>query len=57
LRKDNQHWLYPLTLALRFAWLSEWLRKDDGEMIAMETAYMRLILNSRQTLERAWGIG
>jgi homoserine kinase type II len=37
--------LLPLfTLALRFAWLSEWLRKRDVEMIDFELFYMKLLL-------------
>ncbi|EPR37565.1 aminoglycoside phosphotransferase [Desulfovibrio sp. X2] len=30
-------------LASRFAWLSEWLRKGDSEMVAMELDYMELL--------------
>ncbi|NDV24387.1 phosphotransferase [Desulfovibrio sp. JC022] len=30
--------------ALRFAWLSEWLRKKDHEMIEMELEFMELLL-------------
>ncbi|MFW5500853.1 MULTISPECIES: phosphotransferase [unclassified Maridesulfovibrio] len=30
--------------SLRFAWLSEWLRKKDSEMIEMELEFMELIL-------------
>lgn len=32
------------TLAQRFAWLSEWLRRDDAEMIAFECFFMNLLL-------------
>ncbi|MEF2232150.1 MAG: phosphotransferase [Pseudodesulfovibrio sp.] len=47
--------LLPETLlALRFAWLSEWLRRGDGEMIDLETRYMRLLANSLDTLLPAW---
>ena len=39
--------LLPLfVLAIRFGWLSEWLRKKDDEMIAFELFYMRLLMNS-----------
>ncbi|CCO22764.1 phosphotransferase enzyme family protein [Maridesulfovibrio hydrothermalis] len=31
--------------ALRFAWLSEWLRKKDDEMLQMELDYMELLLS------------
>jgi homoserine kinase type II len=32
-------------LALRFAWLSEWLRKKDDEMIDLEHAYMKILVD------------
>ena len=32
-------------LALRFAWLSEWLRKKDEEMIDMEHAFMKILVD------------
>lgn len=39
--------LLPLfVIAVRFGWLSEWLRKKDDEMIAFELFYMRLLMNS-----------
>ncbi|BBD07405.1 aminoglycoside phosphotransferase family protein [Desulfovibrio ferrophilus] len=50
----NGRWLFPLFLGLRFAWLSEWLRRSDDQMIEMEMAYMRLLLNNRSDLERIW---
>ena len=40
--------------ALRFAWLSEWLRKQDPEMVEMETDYIRLLHGGRENLRRAW---
>jgi len=46
--------LPELLLALRFAWLSEWLRRGDHEMIELETRYMRLLANSLDTLLPAW---
>ena len=51
-------WRYLLefVIAMRFAWLSEWLRKDDREMIALELEYMDLLITHRQTLNLAWGI-
>jgi homoserine kinase type II len=43
--------LLPLfTVAQRFAWLSEWLRRDDVEMIDFECFYMNLL---RQKCEAA----
>ncbi|MCK7479555.1 MAG: hypothetical protein M0C28_21095 [Candidatus Moduliflexus flocculans] len=43
-----------LVLALRFAWLSDWLRRDDREMVDLEAVYIGLLLENREALERAW---
>jgi len=56
LRADNAPWLHPLLVAVRLAWLSEWLRKGDEEMVDMELAYLGLLTRSREALERAWGL-
>lgn len=37
--------LPDLILAIRFAWLGEWMRKNDRPMIRMEADYMRLLLD------------
>jgi homoserine kinase type II len=51
---DRESWrsLCDLMLALRFGWLSEWLRKRDEEMLELELVYMKLILEHREQLER-----
>lgn len=51
-------WQYfvDLIIALRFAWLSEWLRKKDKEMIELEIDYMFLLLDNKDTLEKNWEI-
>jgi len=41
-----------LLLALRFGWLSEWLRKRDEEMLELELVYTGLILEHRDPLNR-----
>ena len=46
--------LFDLVLALRFAWLSDWLKRSDGEMIELETVYIELLLRNRLTLIRSW---
>ncbi len=43
-------------VAMRFAWLSEWLRKDDREMIGLELDYMDLLLRNRDVLAREWAL-
>jgi homoserine kinase type II len=49
---DDASWrvLPDLMLAIRFAWLSEWLRKNDRPMLDLEADYMTLLLNYRATL-------
>jgi homoserine kinase type II len=51
-------WQYFLEfmVALRFGWLSEWLRKSDTEMIDLEVVYMNLLINNRETLRKTWQI-
>lgn len=39
--------LPAMVLAIRFAWLSEWLRKNDAEMIRMEADYMTWLAGGR----------
>lgn len=46
--------LPELVMAMRFAWMSEWLRKRDREMADLEIRFMRLMVNSLDTLAPAW---
>lgn len=50
----NIHHLMPTVLCLRFAWLSEWLRKNDTEMQELELDYMRLLIRSKEEIEKFW---
>ena len=50
------HCLLSFVVATRFAWLSEWLRHQDQEMIDMETDYMTILLNNRHELNDIWKI-
>lgn len=43
-----------LVLALRFAWLSDWLRRNDREMVGLETVFVGMLLDGREGWERAW---
>ncbi|MCD4718966.1 MAG: aminoglycoside phosphotransferase family protein [Desulfobacula sp.] len=43
-------------LALRFAWLSEWLRKKDKQMLEMEEVYMGILVNNMDILRQGWQI-
>jgi len=55
-RFSYYHWevLFPFVLAVRWAWLSEWLCGGDREMIELETIYMRMLLENRSRLTEAW---
>ncbi len=54
LDQTNFTLLPEMILAIRFAWMSEWLRKQDEEMAEIEVRYMRLLDNSIDTLLPAW---
>ena len=41
-------------LALRFAWLSEWLRKKDQEMIDLEYAFIRILVDHMPDIRHAF---
>lgn len=43
-------------LALRFAWLSEWLRKKDREMLELEAVYMGVLIRHMEELRSIWEI-
>ncbi|WP_300667775.1 aminoglycoside phosphotransferase family protein [Desulfoluna sp.] len=54
---DTTSWnlLPECIMALRYAWLSEWLRKADAEMINLELSYIYLLMDNREKLVEAWG--
>lgn len=56
LTKQNARYLSHMVLALRFAWLSEWLRRSDHEMLEMELDYMDILVRYRDALPKAWKI-
>ncbi|WP_250645445.1 phosphotransferase enzyme family protein [Salidesulfovibrio onnuriiensis] len=43
-----------LLLGLRFAWMSEWLRRKDAEMQELELDYMTLLARNLESLGRMW---
>jgi homoserine kinase type II len=47
---------FEFVLALRFAWLSDWLKRSDPEMVDLEAVYIQLLLDSRDIFTRSWGI-
>jgi homoserine kinase type II len=47
--------LFPeFVIALRFAWLAEWLRKKDAAMIDLEIIYLNILLDNLETLNDFW---
>lgn len=41
-------------IAIRFAWLSDWLRRRDREMIDLEVTYIYLLIDNREALKNIW---
>ncbi len=41
-------------IAIRFAWLSDWLRRQDHEMIDLEATYIHLLIDNREDLKSHW---
>ncbi|WDP89133.1 MAG: aminoglycoside phosphotransferase family protein [Desulfobacter sp.] len=50
------NWFPEYVLALRFAWLSEWLRKEDREMLETELAFMNILMGHMDELKDIWGL-
>lgn len=46
----------PLVIALRFAWVSEWLRKKDDAMLSLELDYFDILRAREQDLSVLWGV-
>ncbi|NLX43891.1 MAG: hypothetical protein GXY79_10490, partial [Chloroflexi bacterium] len=46
--------LWSLVVANRFAWLSDWLRRQDEEMVALEQEYIALLIRGRAQLQDTW---
>lgn len=45
LHRENVRWLRPAIAASRFGWLSEWLRRRDHEMVALELEYLETLVS------------
>lgn len=46
--------LSDLILATRFAWVSEWLRKKDEEMLKLELVYMNILMTKKEFIINKW---
>ena len=47
-------WLVDYILALRFAWMREWVLRNDRRMIEQEITYALLLLDNRDLLRSRW---
>ena len=52
--KTSWKYMVEFIVALRFAWLAEWLRRKDTEMISLELDYMRVLIDNKNILQKAW---
>lgn len=48
---------FEYVLALRFAWLAEWLRKRDLRMLELEALYMKILVDHEHDLKELWQKG
>lgn len=51
---QTRKWFPEYVLALRFAWLSEWLRKQDDQMLETEAAFMNILIGHMDELRDIW---
>jgi homoserine kinase type II len=56
LPRETARTLPERVLAVRFAWLAEWLRKGDAEMVALEMIYLELLARNLDLLREEWGV-
>lgn len=47
-------YLFDCMLALRFAWLAEWFRNNDDEMISLEIDFLLLLLKNEAIINTSW---
>lgn len=52
--KDEARLLPTMVMALRFAWLSEWCKKRDYDMLFMELEYLQILLYNHELLSQQW---
>jgi homoserine kinase type II len=55
LSDTSWRYLIEMIVAIRFGWLSEWLRARDEEMIELEAVYMRLLMDHADEISALWG--
>jgi len=55
---SKMSWTYlpEFIVALRFAWLAEWLRLRDRDMIRLEHDYMKLLMDNKTVLLKSLAV-
>jgi len=48
------HYLFDCMITLRFAWLAEWLRTNDADMIQLEIDFLNLIHENKKIIRKKW---
>ncbi len=51
---QSRKWFPEYVLALRFAWLSEWLRTQDEQMLETEAVFMNILIDHMEELRDIW---
>lgn len=52
--QEEMRFLPVMVMASRFAWLSEWCKKRDYDMLAMELEYLQILLYNHERLCKEW---
>lgn len=56
LTADTGRMFFELMVGIRFAWMSEWLRKKDREMVELELDYLDLLLEHAGDIKKMWNL-
>ena len=54
LSDDDWEYVVDFILALRFAWLNEWIRKKDHVMVNLELTYMNVLIDNKSMILNDW---
>jgi homoserine kinase type II len=54
IKKRSMDYLVECIVCIRFAWLAEWFRKGDQEMIDLEISYINLLMQNNEFIKETW---
>lgn len=52
--EQSWQWFADYLLALRFAWMREWVMREEEDVINLELDLMFLLLDNREAIHKAW---